>query len=427
MIRMRTASIAVLIALLCHSVVQASPLQSTEVVQLQTETLNAERSHVDSRVDQIEFARNDKESNLQPEAEPGLQRKIKEVQKSFVYRLLNSELHGFGLDVGQLGPSSGFAVGPQFSRTDFLNGTLTFKVRAAASGSRSYLGRVDLRLGTPEGFASLEFSADHRSLSQIPYYGPGPYSLKSGRSNYRLEDTTVELRPSFMPFRHLKASGVGGFSKYDVGAGHAKQYISTEQQFSPETTLGLDKQTTFWRGGAILQFDWRDRSWAPAHGGKYTAQYLRYLDRDAGLYSFQRLDFDADQYIPLFNRTRVITFHGATSLTRTNRAQIVPFYLQPTLGGANSLRGYRSYRFYANNSVIANVEYRWEVSPTFSVSAFTDAGKVFDRWSQWDLRKAESDVGFAVAFRTESRIVFRIDTAFSHEGTQIWLRANNIF
>ena len=78
----------------------------------------------------------------------------------------------------------------------------------------------------------------------------------------------------------------------------------------------------------------RDRDWAPTSGGKYTAQYSRYLDRDVDRYSFLRLDFDASQYIPLFNRTRVIALHGSTSLTKTNGTQVVPFYMQPTLGGA---------------------------------------------------------------------------------------------
>ena len=74
-----------------------------------------------------------------------------------------------------------------------------------------------------------------------------------------------------------------------------------------------------------------------------------------------RVDLDAWQVIPLFNETRVIAVHGAASLTDTNGAQQVPFYLQPTLGGPDTLRGYRFERFYGNNSTLLTAEYRWDV------------------------------------------------------------------
>ena len=66
----------------------------------------------------------------------------------------------------------------------------------------------------------------------------------------------------------------------------------------------------------------------------------------------------------------------------------MPFYLQPTLGGPDTLRGYRVSRFYGNNSAMANAEYRWEASPILDVVAFADGGKVFDGWEHWSLHPA---------------------------------------
>src|SRR5262249_14241318 len=144
-------------------------------------------------------------------------------------------------------------------------------------------------------------------------------------------------------------------------------------------------------------------------------------------YSFFRLDLSAAQYIPLLNRTKVIALHGASSLTSTSGAQRVPFYLQPTLGGADTLRGYRVNRFYGDNSVLVNAEYRWHLSPILEGVAFADAGKVFQRWEQWNLHHLESDVGFGVRLRGRTgNAIFSLDTGFSHEGFQIWFRANNL-
>ena len=164
----------------------------------------------------------------------------------------------------------------------------------------------------------------------------------------------------------------------------------------------------------------------PTSGGKYLAQYVRHLDQDLLGYSFLRLDLDASQYVGFFNGTRVIALHGSSSLTTTGNTQHVPFYLQPTLGGPDTLRGYRINRFYGDNSVMVNAEYRWELSPILDMAAFADAGKVFNRWEQWNLHQLESDVGFGLRLKGRSKVVFSIDTGFSHEGFQIWFRANNM-
>jgi outer membrane protein assembly factor BamA len=261
----------------------------------------------------------------------------------------------------------------------------------------------------------------------MAYYGPGADSEKTGRSNFRLEDTNVELRPGIRPFRRLRVGAIGSYLMVNVGPGHSSQYISSDQQFGPAVAPGIDKQANFLRGGGFVEFDWRDRASRPTSGGLYSAQYVRFLDRNSANSSFFRLDLAATQHVPLFNRTRVITVRGASSLTNTRSSQRVPFYLQPTLGGWGSLRGYRPWRFYGDNSVLVSAEHRWELSPILDLVAFADAGKVFDRWSQMNFHSLESDVGFGFRLRYRTQTFFSFDTGFSHEGVQIWFRANNLY
>jgi len=188
---------------------------------------------------------------------------------------------------------------------------------------------------------------------------------------------------------------------------------------------GIDHQTGFWRGGGLIEYDWRDHPSFTTSGGRYSAQYVRYLDQSLGRYSFMRVDLDAWQYIPLFNHTHVIALHGASSLTDTNGTQVVPFYLQPTLGGPDTLRGYRFDRFYGNNTTMVTAEYRWDASPILQMVAFADGGKVFNNWSQWNFHALETDVGFGLHFHGQSRNVLSFYTGFSHEGFQIWFGMNN--
>jgi outer membrane protein assembly factor BamA len=385
-------------------------------------------AHAQLRSELIESARMEKESNLTPEMPSSSERRLVSAQNSFGFKLLTGQVHGFGIGFGQIAPGTGVAFGPQYKRDDLLGGRLTLSVGARAAVNESYLGRVDLTLPNLFGDrAFVDFSAVHRNVSEMAYYGPGPDSEKTGRSNYRLEDTNVEVRPGVRPFRNLRAGLIGSYLAVNVGEGHSTKFISAERQYSPAMAPGITRQTNFLRGGGFVEYDWRDRPSNPTSGGKYSAQYLRYLDRDVGGSSFFRLDLDATGYIPLLNRTRVIALHGASSLTTTGSTERVPFYLQPTLGGSETLRGYRAFRFYGDNSVMVNAEYRWELSPILDMVAFVDAGKVFNRWEHWNFHDLESDVGFGFRFKYRSQVAFSIDTGFSHEGFQLWFRVNNLF
>jgi len=379
-----------------------------------------------SRTDLIRSARIKKEANLIPWAKPKSEHVIEQAQESLPYRLLTGEAHGFALSFGNMVPGSGFAVGPTYTKP-IWDGKLIIRADARAAINQSYGGRLEIsvpKLFSGHTFAT--FSTQHRNISEMPFYGAGPDSSKSGRSNYRLEDTNIEFRPGIRVFKGLSAGLIGSYLTVNTGPGYSNLYISAEEQFGPTAAPGIDRQANFWRGGGFVEYDWRDQTAYPSSGGKYSAQYVRYLDKNLGAYSFLQLDLAASQYFPLFNRTRVFALHGSSSLTTAGNGQLVPFYLQPTLGGANTLRGYRFNRFYGDNSVMVSGEYRWFCSPTLDMAVFADAGKVFQSWEQWNFHNLESDVGFSVRFKGRAgRPAISVDTAFSHEGFQLWFRVNS--
>src|SRR5215475_14641291 len=246
----RNLVIGSLLCLNCSLYASPVELQDDPAAQEPETASPSQTPVVELRSQQIESVRDDKEKNLRPEAEPKAQHDLVWVRSSFPYKLMTSQLHGFGIGVGQLAAGAGFALGPQFSRSDLLDGKLSFKIGARGSTNQSYLGRFDVSFHDLfGGHAFLNFGAAHRDLSEMPYYGAGPDSLKSGRSDYRLEDTIIELQPGFTPLPHLRGGLSGAFMKVNVGPGHASRYISTEREFTPETTPGIDRQTGFWRGG----------------------------------------------------------------------------------------------------------------------------------------------------------------------------------
>jgi outer membrane protein assembly factor BamA len=302
--------------------------------------------------------------------------------------------------------------------------------RGAAQASLRRYQKYDLQFSVPpvsSGTYFLELLAVHRDYPQTGYYGPGPDSAKIDRSNFRLEDTQWNGTVGVRPLPHLNLAATAGYLMVNVGPGTDKRYVSSEQIFTPTEAAGIDDQTDFFRGGFYAQFDYRDNPGGPRSGGHYFVEYNHYSDRTLGRYDFERLDIEVQQYVPLFNKRRVIALRGRSTLTFADDGQVVPFYLQPTVGGSDDLRGFRPFRFYDDNLIVVNGEYRWETFSGLDMALFADAGKVFPRRAQWNFKDIEGSVGFGLRFNVRNNVFLRTDVGFSHEGFQVWIKFNNIF
>ena len=385
-------------------------------------------AQVTSRVEAIQATRQEKARKLAPDETSRLERWLVQVKEKRLIERITAGTTGLGVKLGGLTTGSGFAAGPQYLRRDFGDGDLVIRGSARASLKRYQL--FDLEISLPKLLRerlALDFFAVHRNYPRVDYYGPGPDSAKTGRSDFRLEDTAYDFAGGVKPWRYLKLGGGLGYLQVNVGPGADPRFISTDKIFTPAVTPGIDHQADFLRGGGFLQLDWRDNPGGPRRGGNYVVRYQSYADRTLGRHSFRRLDLEAQQYLPFFNERRVIALRGKSVLTYTDTGQRVPFYLQPTLGGSDDLRGFRSYRFYDDDLIALNAEYRWESFSGLDVALFADAGKVFPRRAQWNFKNLESAVGFGFRFNIRNNVFLRLDVGFSHEGHQIWVKFDNVF
>ena len=133
---------------------------------------------------------------------------------------------------------------------------------------------------------------------------------------------------------------------------------------------GFDNTPAYLRTGAIVDVDYRDEPGNPRAGGRYTARVSAFKDLDLGLHDFTQYDFDVQQYIPFFNQRRVIALRARTTLTRTADSEAIPFYMLPTIGGSDDVRGFEDFRFRDRNAVVLNAEYRWEAFSGMDVALF---------------------------------------------------------
>ncbi|NLT68133.1 MAG: BamA/TamA family outer membrane protein [Acidobacteria bacterium] len=115
------------------------------------------------------------------------------------------------------------------------------------------------------------------------------------------------------------------------------------------------------------------------------------------------------------------------TMTDAKAGQRVPFFLQPSVGGSDDLRGFRPYRFTGPNAVVYNAEYRWEIFSGLDGALFVDAGKVMSRAGHLAFSDMEVSPGFGFRFNARNRTFMRVDVGFSHEGTAVWLKFNDPF
>ena len=254
----------------------------------------------------------------------------------------------------------------------------------------------------------------------MDYYGQGMDTDEGARTSYLLEDLSADLNLG-LEFFGFRAGLTGGVVVVDTGSGNRGGFPSIEEVFTPLDTPGLGTDTDFIRGGGFLQFDYRDIPSGPKSGGNYMARMRRYSDKATREHSFRQLELVAEQYFPYFNRTRVIAVRVRAHMTFANRGRAVPFYLQPTIGGNDDLRGFARYRFYDNNSILASVEHRWHAFTGLDMAIFVDAGKVAPDKSNLDFSDLEYSAGFGFRGKLQNAVVMRVDFAFGSEGFRwIW-------
>jgi Omp85 superfamily domain len=305
------------------------------------------------------------------------------------------------------------------------------RIDVTARGAYSTNGYTRLRGGVTASnlggsrVDALVFS-QYYDFPQEDFFGTGMDSLESNRANYRLEayesGVTVRWKPSRLQF----GGGVAYLSPR-IGRGTDSRTPSADDLFTTAAAPGLGTETDFLRADVSAELDWRDNPAHPHAGGRYAVALTQFADRDLGRYDFRRVDVALQHYVPLPDRYRLVALRAEGVFTNADSGKEVPFYLQPTLGGATHLRGFRESRFRDQNSVLVGAEYRWEAWWALDVALFADAGMVAPSRRSLSLR--EMEVGYGIGFRFHSNRAFvaRLDLAVSHEGFVPLLRFEHAF
>jgi outer membrane protein assembly factor BamA len=332
--------------------------------------------------------------------------------------------------LGGIGEGAGFGVGPAFR---YNTTRFDFKTSAAASMKTYFIGEASLRFpGTighneymrPRGLY-LELYGRRRDFPQEDFFGLGPDSQASQRSNYAQRDNFGAITAGFE--RGLLQTGVGvGYLEASIGAGTDTRMPSSTEIFGPEEIPGAADRLTFLVIQPFLEFATVDRAVHDRSGGIYRVSAAQYRDQKGDRYSFVRWEADVRHYFSFGKDTRTIALRASAASARPDAGQEVPFYLQPTLGGARSLRGYRTFRYRDRAAVLLQAEYRWRINEFVTGALFYDTGAVGA--SPDELGRFERNYGIGLRAGNRMGSAFRIDFAFGgREGNRLLVRFDDVF
>ena len=368
-----------------------------------------------------------KAKSLSPVEAPHGEQEFDRFEEKIFDPLINP--NGLTFQLGGLPTGGGFSLGPRYIRRDWLREHLTSDTYIVGSTKKWYKGQSTLdTVGLVDNHLQLSIAGAYENAASMPYYGEGSNSSKDNRSDFRREFTSAHLGGQFHVFDQKLSAGysVGGLL-VNVGPGDLGNWPSTDKIFNQADTPGLEKQSNFITGTSSVIADLTTPGFSNPKGLILEAQDTQFWDQGGTNSSFHLLQTQATYYVPFINGMRSLAFHARNETTFHAAGQQVPFYLQPTLGGPNDLRGYERYRYYDNGASLLSGEYKWSVAGSVELAVFGDGGNVYSRPGLIGLRDLRGDGGFGVRFKDKQQVIMRFDVGFSPEGVKVWFVFNNAF
>ena len=266
---------------------------------------------------------------------------------------------------------------------------------------------------------SMDIKAEYDKFLKFNYYGIGQDSQEEDLTihTYTKEELRFVLGRGFTPYFVIEAGYAlksTRFSNVEEGKPFTQTLEALGEQFSPYASI-------------VIRYDTSDSQIHPRRGFRIIFQ-----SDVAGGYlgnkyaSYYRASLDFRKYLVLFGEKDVL---AARFLVQQISGDKVPLYEMPVLGGGStmdSMRGYSMSRFRDRGKFLVNVEYRFPIWGRLGGNVFADAGCVWPKWSDIDLKKSAVDVGCGLRYYLKN-FLGRFDVGFSKEGMGVYFNFGHVF
>ena len=207
--------------------------------------------------------------------------------------------------------------------------------------------------GLPEPLY-LETWASHRDYPQENFLASDPIRTETIDPITRSARTISVAAPASGPSRTC-SSGRDRYLEPRLGEGQNDRYPDVTDTFSPSEAPGLDARADFLRSDAFIEVDYREPRYPKRAAGIASTSRTTTIAPPASSRSTASMPTCASSSV--FWPAVAIAARLFVSTSDTNAGQTMPFYFMPTLGGNDTLRGFREYRFRAPHAILAQGEY----------------------------------------------------------------------
>jgi hypothetical protein len=316
---------------------------------------------------------------------------------------------GFYPRFGGLTTGSGFAGGAGYRRHLFedrlfadLSGIISMKAYKAVDAQARWLRFWGNRAEIWTTFRYADFPEED-------FFGMGIASSEATRTSYSMTSTDIATRGLVRLRPWLLIGADVGYFNPKVGHGADGAIPSIEELFLDAQAPGLrEPQPNFLHNSVFTEIDGRDVPGNPRRGAYYRASFSNWDDRTLERFNFRRFDGEGAIFLPVRAKD-VIAIGNTISFANNADGDRVPFYMLTYVGGADTVRGYREFRFRSENVMSVSAEYRWQVIKYVQVAPFFDVGDFSDRWQDIDFLHMKTSFGAGLRINTDKHVFFRFD------------------
>ncbi len=264
---------------------------------------------------------------------------------------------------------------------------------------------------------SVYLHARHRVYPRVDFYGLGQEVRREARTDYSISGPSLDVVVQWQRHRHFGMSGRAGVIDLDLGPGTNDGVPNTEIAFAAIEAPGLTRQDRYAVVGGAATLDFRDHARVPARGTWVSTALWHATGLSASAApDITRIVTEARFFHALPNRAHVVAVRGLMSSRAGRVATPSPFYLQPTLGGSQTMRGLASFQLRGDAVWTASLEYRWHAFKWVELVPFVDAGAVAARFGNLDDVRPEVTPGIGLRVRKDRRLFARLDLAHGRDG-----------
>ena len=271
----------------------------------------------------------------------------------------------------------------------------------------------------------LKFVFQFRRSPHQSFYGLGHQTGKADRTSFFQEDLYVQLLYQDRLNSTLSVDGELNFHTIDIREWLSATTPTTQSRYTPDQLPGLDQRVHYAQATATLRASFVDVPGSPTRGHRTVVRfdYNQALDSD---FSHLRLLALGEQFFELFYR-RAIVLRLGTEWCFAPGNDRTPFYDLASLGGTESLRGYRLGRFRDRGTGFATATYKFPIWRLLEGALFYDTGRTFHDLSDLGFGEWKSTWGGSVRVWVPEGVVFEQMIARSPEETRLLFNFKTLF